>query len=150
MLFLFHVCNNARVLPCNTLVTCWETADLLSFLYVMFSCVLVTFPYDFVGQLWHLIVSIPDVCLLFFFRPKWFQLLSVHGDGNIAVDPLVIGAPLVCFGFVLGSFIVMQKLASFLVLRLFRRECRRVVSCISVLLHYGAVGWFVIGDCSIG
>ena len=113
-----------------------------------FSCVFFTFPYDFVGQVWYLIVSIPNVCLLF--SPQVVSVIVRLWGGDIAVDPLVIGAPLICFGFVLGSFIVMQKLASFLVLRLFCRECRRVVSCISVLLHYGAVGWFVVGDCSIG
>ena len=70
LLILFYVCNTSLVLPCNTLVTCWEMADLFSFLYVMFSYVFVTFLYDFVGQAWYLIVSIPDVCLLLFFHPK--------------------------------------------------------------------------------
>ena len=33
---------------------------------VMFSCVFVTFPYSVLGQLWYLIVSIPDLCLFSF------------------------------------------------------------------------------------
>ena len=33
-------------------------------LYVMFSCVFVTFPYGVLGQVWHLILSIPDLCPL--------------------------------------------------------------------------------------
>ena len=51
--------------PCSIVVTCWEKADLLALLYVMFSCVLslshivssvkVVFDFD---------VSIPDICLL--------------------------------------------------------------------------------------
>ena len=34
---------------------------------MMFSCVCVTFPYDILGQVWYLIVSIPDLCLLPYF-----------------------------------------------------------------------------------
>ena len=44
--------------PCSLVVTCWEKADLLALLYVMFSCVLVTFPYGVLGQVWYLTVSI--------------------------------------------------------------------------------------------
>ena len=42
-------------------VTSWEWADLLTLLYVMFSCVFVTFPYSVLGQVWCLIVSIPGL-----------------------------------------------------------------------------------------
>ena len=42
------------------MITYWERADLLALLYVMFSCVFVIFPYDVTGQVWNLIVSIPD------------------------------------------------------------------------------------------
>ena len=45
-------------------VTCWERADLLLLLCVMFSCVLVTFPYGVTGQAWHLLVLIPYICVL--------------------------------------------------------------------------------------
>ena len=34
---------------------------------VIFSCVFVTFPYGVPGQVWYLIVSIPDLCLLLYF-----------------------------------------------------------------------------------
>ena len=47
--------------------SCWEMADLLALLYVMFYCVFVTFPCGVLGQAWCLIVSIPDLCLLFCF-----------------------------------------------------------------------------------
>ena len=30
--------------------------------YVMFNCVLVTFPFGILGQVWYLIVSISDLC----------------------------------------------------------------------------------------
>ena len=32
--------------------------------FVMFNCVFVTFPYGILGQVWYLIVSIPDLCRL--------------------------------------------------------------------------------------
>ena len=53
--------------PFGQIVTCWEKADLLARLRVMFSCVFVPFPYVVMGQVWLLIVSIPDRCLLPYF-----------------------------------------------------------------------------------
>ena len=52
------------VLPgdCSLVVTCWGRANLLVFLYVLFSCVFYTFPCGVLGQVWYLIVSIPDIC----------------------------------------------------------------------------------------
>ena len=41
-----------------------ERAQFLALLYVMFTCEFVTFPYGILGQVWYLIVSIPDLCLL--------------------------------------------------------------------------------------
>ena len=52
---------------CILVITCWERANLFAFLYVMFSCVFVTFPCGVLGQVWNLIVSIPDLCLLTYF-----------------------------------------------------------------------------------
>ena len=45
-LFLFCVCVCHIVLPvsCSLVVNCWERADLLVLLCVMFSCVLCYFP----------------------------------------------------------------------------------------------------------
>ena len=37
----------------------WSPADLLSHLYVMFSCDFVTFSYSVLGQVWYLSVLIP-------------------------------------------------------------------------------------------
>ena len=36
-------------------------------LFVMFNCVFVAFPCGILGQEWHLIVSIPDLCCLPYF-----------------------------------------------------------------------------------
>ena len=33
--------------------------------FVMFNCVFVTFQFGILGQVWYLIVSIPDLCQLF-------------------------------------------------------------------------------------
>ena len=49
------------------MVICWERDNLLVLLYVMFSCVFVTFPCGVLGQVWYLIVTIPDLCLLTYF-----------------------------------------------------------------------------------
>ena len=54
------------VLSC-VVVNCREKADLFTLLCVKFSCVLVTFPYVVSGQIWYLIVSIPELCLLLYF-----------------------------------------------------------------------------------
>ena len=48
-------------------VTCWERADLLVLLCVMFYCVFVTFPCGVLGQVWCLIVSIFELCILSYF-----------------------------------------------------------------------------------
>ena len=65
--FIFHVCHAFLSVHCSLVVTCWERANLLALLYVMFSCVFVTFPCGVLGQVWYLIVSIPGVCLLTYF-----------------------------------------------------------------------------------
>ena len=54
-------CHTVLSVPCSLVVTCWEKADILGLLCVMFSCVFVTFPYGVLGQVWYLIVWIPDL-----------------------------------------------------------------------------------------
>ena len=54
--------------PCNLVIIRWERADLLAHLCVIFTCVLVTFQYSVLDQVWHLIVLIPELCLLFYFE----------------------------------------------------------------------------------
>ena len=58
--FMFHLCYVVLSVPCGLAITCWECADLLALLCVVFSCVFVTLPYGVLGE----IVSIPDLCLL--------------------------------------------------------------------------------------
>ena len=61
------VCHTIMSVHCSLVVTCRERACLLAFLYVMFSCVFVTFQCGAHGQVWYLIVSIPHLCLLPYF-----------------------------------------------------------------------------------
>ena len=62
------VCHTVLSVLCSLVVTCWQRADLLALLYMMFSCVFVTFECGVLGQVCRgLIVSIPDFCLLTYF-----------------------------------------------------------------------------------
>ena len=50
-------------------------------LFVMFNCVFGTFPCGILGQVWYLIVSIHDICLLTYFnapplKSEWKDLLK--------------------------------------------------------------------------
>ena len=67
MLFVFHVCHTVVSDPYSLVVICWDRADHLALLFVMFSCVLVTFTNGVLGHVWYLIVSIPDNFLLPYF-----------------------------------------------------------------------------------
>ena len=56
----------------------WSPAwkELTSWLsFVMFYCVIVTFPCGILGQVWNLIVSIPDLNHISYFK---FWLFAVH------------------------------------------------------------------------
>ena len=52
----------------SLVVTCWERVDFLALLCVMIYCVFVTSPCGVLGQVWCLIVLIPDLCLLSYFH----------------------------------------------------------------------------------
>ena len=67
MFFLSCVCYvfYASVYMC-LVVTCWEKADLLALIcgVLLWVCY---FPIGILGQVWYLIVSIPDLCTLTYF-----------------------------------------------------------------------------------
>ena len=65
---MFRVCNAFVSVHCSPVVTCWERGNLLALLYVMFYCVFCYFPCGVLGQVWLLITSIPDLCLLTYFK----------------------------------------------------------------------------------
>ena len=64
LLLMFHVYRVHAVLsvPCRLMITCWERADPLARLCVVFYYVLLTFPFDVPGQVWYLNVQFPDLC----------------------------------------------------------------------------------------
>ena len=65
--FVICLCRHtAFSVSCSLVITCLERAGLLALLFVMFSCVLVTFPYGVLGQVWYLIVSFLDLCLHYY------------------------------------------------------------------------------------
>ena len=64
LLLIFRVCHAVFSVHCSLVVTCLKRANLLALLYVIFSCVFITFPCGVLGQEWCLIVSIPDICIL--------------------------------------------------------------------------------------
>ena len=67
----YHLCYLCRVfvmLSCLFVAALWSPAwkGLTSWLlFVMFNCTFVTFLCSILGQVWHLIVLIPDLCPLF-------------------------------------------------------------------------------------
>ena len=52
---------------CCIVVTCWERADFLALVGDVY-CIFVTFPCVILGQVWYLIVSFPDLCLVSYFK----------------------------------------------------------------------------------
>ena len=61
---MFRVCHVILSIHYSLVVASWERANLLALLYMMFSCVYVTFPCRVLGQVWYLIVLIPDLCFV--------------------------------------------------------------------------------------
>ena len=64
--FVSYVSHAFASVHCCLVVTCWERADLLALasdVYYIF----VTFPCGILGQVWYLIVSFPDFCILSYF-----------------------------------------------------------------------------------
>ena len=71
MLFMFCDGHAFASVHCCLVVTCLERADLLALVYDVY-CGFVTFPCGILGQVWYLIVSIPDLChLSYFYYPNF-------------------------------------------------------------------------------
>ena len=67
---LCHLCIVVFMLSCLLIAALWSPAGkgLTSWLFfVMFNCVFVTFLCGILGQVWYLIVSIPDLWRLSYF-----------------------------------------------------------------------------------
>ena len=52
------LCHTVVSVSFSLVVTCWERVDLLTLIYVMFSCV-----FGVLCQVWYLVLSIPNRCL---------------------------------------------------------------------------------------
>ena len=101
---MFHVCHAFLSVHCSLVVTCWERADLLALLYVMFSCVFVTFPCGVLGRVWYLIVSIPDLCLLTYFNIHHIDPGHMHKSHIRMMDNRV--SCIECGGYALALYFV--------------------------------------------
>ena len=64
LLFLSYVCHAFASVHCCLVVTCS---------LVMFNCVFVTSSCGILGQVWYMIESIPDLCLLSYHTPAKFK-----------------------------------------------------------------------------
>ena len=74
--------------PYSFVITCWERADLLAFLFVVLSCVFVTFPYGDLCQVCYLIVSIPDLYLpLYFVTPRKAKIIQHKVSFKKSLEP---------------------------------------------------------------
>ena len=60
---MLRVCHTLLSVHFSLVVTCWERANLLALLSVIFIVFFVTFTYGVLSKVWYLIVSIPDLCL---------------------------------------------------------------------------------------
>ena len=83
-MFVYDIVLSVR---CSLVITCWERADLLALLCVIFPCVFVTFPYGVSIQVRYLIVSIPDICLLLYFY-KCYILSHEHLHVSLNISPM--------------------------------------------------------------
>ena len=63
------------------IAACWERADLLALVGDVY-CILVTFPSGILVQVWYLIVSFPDLCLLSYFHFKARIINGPHGEAR--------------------------------------------------------------------
>ena len=67
MLFMSCVCTAFASVLCCLVITRRERADLLALVCDVYCDFLVTFPFGILGQVWFLIVLIPDPCCLSYF-----------------------------------------------------------------------------------
>ena len=75
-LFVSCVYHAFASVHCYLVVTCLERADLLALVGDVY-CNFVTFPCGILGQVWNLIVSFPDLCLLSYFYCCYVVILRI-------------------------------------------------------------------------
>ena len=67
MFFVSCVSHVFASVHCCLMVTCWERDDHLALVGDVYY-IFVTFPCGILGQVWYLIESFPDLCLLSYFH----------------------------------------------------------------------------------
>ena len=67
-MFHAYLCHAVLSVPCSYVITCWEWACRFALLFVVISCVYVTFTYGVPGRICYLIVSNLDPCLIRYFK----------------------------------------------------------------------------------
>ena len=75
------------VIICSLVVTCSMRAGSFSLFCVVFTCYFFPFPYSVLGQVWCLIVLIPDLCLLPYFIMFVKHPLSPYEDTEGLDEP---------------------------------------------------------------
>ena len=86
MFFMYCVCY-AFVRVCFLVITCWERADLFG---SRLWCPTVSlFPIGILGQMWYLIVSVPDLCTLTYSDHKLGLLAPPDSSMNRPIDKSV-------------------------------------------------------------
>ena len=77
VLFMSYVCHAFASVHCCLEVTCWEWADLMALVCDVY-CDFVTFQFGILGQVWYLIVLIPDPSCLSYFNIPINSYCPVH------------------------------------------------------------------------
>ena len=89
MLFMACVCHAFASVHCCLVVTWREKADLLALVFDVY-CYFVTFPFGILGQVWYLIVLIPDpFCLSYFivsYNRKYVHKVQVKRLVKLAME----------------------------------------------------------------
>ena len=127
-------------------VTCWEKADLLALVYGV-QLEVWHFPIGILGQVWYLIILIPDLCTLTYYDlsppppPRWLRLLSVL---MIYVLPIICGSSV----FYLFCYALLCVNSSFAIILKWKRQLvglliswYRCIVTIIVLLLFSKVQW---------
>ena len=96
---------------------------------VIFACVFVIFPYGVLGQVWYLIVSIPEMCLLLYFKNRhtYHRIITMLLPLlNVLINCYELNRK-ICFTRICLDFVYAQLQISY--------------------QSNGAVGWSAVYDC---
>ena len=78
MFFVSCVSHAFVSVNCCLVVTYWERDDLLAFVGDVYCFFFVTFPCSILGQVWYLIILVPDLCRLSYFYKLHKMLVQMR------------------------------------------------------------------------